>query len=109
MAKSFKNLRDKMSPESQAAAKAKADMLLAEMPLSELRQARKLSQAQLAERMHVNQAAISKMERRTDMYVSTLREAIQAMGGELEIQAKFREGSVSIKQFHDLNDAATPA
>ena len=49
MAKSFKNLRDKMSPESQAAAKAKADMLLAEMPLSELRQARKLSQAQRSE------------------------------------------------------------
>ncbi|MBD2859087.1 XRE family transcriptional regulator [Spongiibacter sp. KMU-158] len=102
MAKSFKHLRDKMPLDSQAAASNKAKALMAEMPLSELRLARKLSQAQLAEKMHVNQAAISKMERRTDMYVSTLREAIKAMGGELEIQAKFPDGSVSITQFHDI-------
>lgn len=98
-----------MPPKSQAAAKAKAEAMLEEMPLSELRQARKLSQVQLAEKMHVNQAAISKMERRADMYVSTLREAIQAMGGELEIRANFPEGSVSIKQFHEINDTKNPA
>lgn len=103
MAKSFKSLRAGMSPDAQKAAHAKAAVMLSEMPLSELRQARKLSQVQLAEQMHVNQAAISKMERRTDMYVSTLRDAVKAMGGELEIVARFPEGTVTINQFREIS------
>jgi hypothetical protein len=42
------------------------------------------------------------MERRTDMYVSTLRSFVQAMGGELEIRAVFPEGTVRIDQFAKL-------
>ena len=51
--------------------------------------------------LHVNQAAISKLERRTDMYVSTLRKYIEAMGGELEIRAVFGDGVVRINQFEE--------
>jgi len=69
------------------------------MPLHELRQAQALSQDALAKTLHVNQAAISKMERRTDMYISTLRNYIRAMGGELEIIATFPEGQVKIENF----------
>lgn len=65
------------------------EMIAEEYSLRELRAARDRSQQQIAERLGVNQAAVSKLERRTDMYVSSLREYIKAMGGELEIVARF--------------------
>lgn len=77
--------------------------MLAEMPLHELRQARRLSQETLAEALHIGQASVSKMERRTDMYVSTLRGIIRAMGGELEIIARFPDGVYRIGQFGGLD------
>lgn len=80
---------------------------LAEMPLHELRQAKALSQVKLAESLHVNQAAISKMEHRTDMYISTLREYIRAMGGDLEIVANFPDGSVKISNFTAIGTKIT--
>lgn len=72
------------------------------MPLQELREARKLSQKVIAELLNVQQPAIAKMEKRTDMYVSTLRSHIEAMGGELEIIAKFPEGAVRITNFTEM-------
>jgi transcriptional regulator with XRE-family HTH domain len=59
------------------------------MSLNELRAARKMTQEKLAENLHVKQSVVSELERRADMYVSTLREFIAAMGGELEITARF--------------------
>ena len=102
MAKKFAELRAKMAPESQTRVEAKAQELLAEMPLNELRQARGLSQKVLAEVLHVQQPSIAKMERRTDMYISTLRSHIEAMGGQLEVIARFPDGSVKISNFSDL-------
>lgn len=99
MAKPYKRLRDKMTPTAREAAANKTQQMLAEMPLQELRQARNLSQEQLARVMHVQQAAISKLERRTDMYISTMRGFIKAMGGELKIIAHFPDGDVQIEQF----------
>ena len=104
MAKSFKTLREKMSPEARERSRRKAEKLIEEMPLNELRAARKLTQEKLAENLNVKQAAVSKLERRTDMYVSTLREFISAMGGELEITARFPDGSVRINQFEEDED-----
>lgn len=72
------------------------------MPLQELRHARNLSQEQLARTLSVKQAAVSKIEKRTDMYVSTLRNFIKAMGGDLEIIAKFPDGAVQISQFEEI-------
>ena len=106
MAKSFKTLRAKMSPASRARADAKAEQLLTEMPLYELRSARQMTQEKLAKELNVKQSAVSKLERRADMYVSTLREFVRAMGGELEITARFPEGAVRINQFEDENKAA---
>lgn len=99
MAKKFSELQARMSPESRAAADQLYQEHLEQMPLHELRQAKALSQATLAKTLHVNQAAISKMERRTDMYISTLRNYIRAMGGELEIVATFPDGQVKIENF----------
>ena len=102
MGKNFEELRAKMSPKARTLADKKAQDMLAEMPLNELRQARGLSQRKLAEALHIQQPAIAKMEKRTDMYISTLRSHIEAMGGKLEILAKFPDGSVQINNFSDL-------
>ena len=106
MAKKFSELRSRMSPTSQARSEAKAQAMLAEMPLNELRQARGLSQKMLAEVLHVQQPAIAKLEKRTDMYLSTLRSHVEAMGGKLEVIARFPDGAVKIGNFSDLGDAA---
>src|ERR1043166_9546594 len=102
MARNFKDLEDAMPPESRARAHALAQKLMAEMPLHELRQARRMSQEALAKTLGAKQASISKLERRTDMYVSSLREYVAAMGGELEIIARCPDGVVRINQFEDL-------
>ena len=102
MAKPYKELRAKMSAGAQKRTEARATVLMQEMPLYELRQARQLSQEQLARELHVGQGNVSKIERRTDVYISTLRSYVEAMGGELEITAKFPQGAVKIKQFETL-------
>lgn len=106
MTKKFSELRARMSPESRARSEAKAGVMLAEMPLHELRQARGLSQKMLAEVLHVQQPSIAKIEKRTDMYLSTLRSHIEAMGGELEVIARFPDGVVKISNFSDIGDSA---
>jgi transcriptional regulator with XRE-family HTH domain len=102
MAKKFSEIKHKMSAEQVKRAKEKTRAILADMALDELREARRLTQVQLAEIFHVGQPAIAKMEKRTDMYLSTLRGIIQAMGGELEIRAVFPDGDVRITQFKEL-------
>jgi len=102
MAKNFKNLRDKMSPALRERARELAKKYRAEMALDELREARDMTQQHLAKILGVNQAAVSKMERRTDMYISTLQDFVRAMGGQLVITALFPEGEVQIDQFENL-------
>jgi DNA-binding XRE family transcriptional regulator len=101
---SFENLRGAMTPKQQANAAAKAAALREEMSLTELRQARLLTQETLGETLHVGQAAIAKMEKRADMYVSNLRRFIEAMGGELHIVAHFPEGAVQISNFAAIGE-----
>ena len=81
-----------MDPERRERIRKRTEEFLAELPLQELRQARALSQQELAEVLGLNQATVSKLERRTDMYLSSLRRFVEAMGGELEISASFRHG-----------------
>ena len=103
MRKSFSKLRKKMSPSAQKSAAAKTKNMLREMPLQELRLALQMSQEHLAKLLATKQANVSRMERRTDMYISTLRSYIEAMGGELDIIARFPDGEVHINQFEDIN------
>ena len=102
----WSDLRAEAQPETRERAARKTEEMLREMPLHELRQARQLSQETLAQVLGTNQAGVSKMERRTDMYVSTLRRYLRAMGGDLEITARFPDGSVRINQFEDLGPPA---
>ena len=99
MAKKFRDLVAQMPEERQARIAAKTRQLINEMPLQELRRALDLTQQQVAASLGINQVAVSKMEGQTDMYVSTLRRFVEAMGGELRIVARFPEGNVEISQF----------
>lgn len=102
----FSELRARMSAERQERNRAATQAMLAEMPLAELRQARQMTQVTLAELLETSQPEVSKIERRTDVYVSTLRRYVEAMGGKLEIVARFPDGTVRINQFHDLAESA---
>lgn len=88
-----------MSPRSRELSEQIAADLQKEIKLTELRGALGVSQEELAQIMKKKQAAISRFERRSDMHVSTLREFISALGGKLELIAKFPEGSYHIEQF----------
>lgn len=105
MSKPFNELITKMSPTAQQKIKGKSDAFLVQMPLQELRQARDLSQVRLAEILNTKQANVSRIERRADMYISTLRSYIRAMGGDLNIVAQFPEGDVQIDQFTSIEDS----
>jgi len=106
MARKFSELREKMSHESRARVHQKAEIYKKEMALDELREALNLTQEHLAKTLHVKQSSISKMERRADMYVSTLESMIRAMGGALIIEAVFPDhGRVQITQFRKLRKA----
>ena len=106
MPKNFKTLREKMPPQARERSRSLAAKYQSEMALDELREARDMTQVHLAKILGVNQAAVSKLERRTDMYVSTLQDFVKAMGGELKITARFPEGTVEIRQFEDVKKAA---
>lgn len=100
--KRFRDLLGDMSPEDLKEIDEMARELRAEMPLHELRRARHFTQVQIASSTGKSQAEISQMEHRTDVYLSTLRTYIEAMGGELSIVAEFPEGAYRINQFERL-------
>lgn len=100
----FKNLRARMAPERQARVAARTQELLAGMTLQDLRKVRELTQEKLAEDLGVTQPTLSKLERRTDMYVSTLRKVLETMGAELVIVARFPDQDVAITQFEDMGE-----
>ena len=105
--KKFRDLAERtMEPEAIARSKARVQAMIAAMPLQELRRARELSQAQLARALETTQPEVSKIESRADMYVSTLRSYIEAMGGKLEIVASFPDGDVRINQFQEVGTTA---
>jgi len=106
MAHKWRDIRRTLSPEAEARIQQSVEEAAAVMTLHQLREAQSLTQVSLANILGVNQGSVSKMEKRTDMYVSTLRSYIQAMGGQLQIKAIFPEGEVEIGQFRDL---AAPA
>jgi DNA-binding XRE family transcriptional regulator len=99
----FKELTKGFSPERKARVAARVTQLKGDMALHELRQARERSQEDLARELNVGQPAVAKLERRADMYVSNLRRYVEALGGSLEITARFPEGSVNITNFGELD------
>lgn len=97
-----------MSPEAIARSDKRYRKMLTKMPLHELRRARGMSQETLAKELHIKQPNVAKLEKRTDIYVSTLRAAIEAMGGTLDIVACFPDGAVKITNFSSIADEKAP-
>lgn len=107
---SFSDLRKTISPARRARNAAAAQDMLREMALGALRKARAKTQLDLARALHVGQSAVAKLENRADMYVSNLRRYVEALGGTLEITARFPDAAVTITNFAQLAepDAGAP-
>lgn len=102
MARNFKKLRDKMSASAKAESDTEYRRLVEEMSLHQLRKAREMTQGRIAEELRIGQGDVSRIERRADMYVSTLAGFLHAVGADLEIHAVFPDGRVvKITQFSD--------
>ncbi len=104
MAQRWREIRKQRSPEREARIKEQVarEMNRIEASLAQLRHARELTQVQLAQALNVPQSTISKMEHRADVYLSTLRSYIEAMGGNLEIRAVFPDMEIVVTQFQQL-------
>lgn len=102
MAKSFRKLVDNMPAERRAKIDELTQELLSNIPLKEVQRARELTQQQVASTLHLNQEEVAKIEAETDLYLSTFKRFIEAMGGELEMIAHFPHGNVPIHDFQHL-------
>jgi DNA-binding XRE family transcriptional regulator len=105
MARNFKQLQEKMDPAARIDNAWRVRDELQRMALDELRSAKKLTQADMAEMLDVPQSSISRIEQRADMYLSTLRNYVHAMGGALQIQAVFPDGgTIVIDRFGEYEE-----
>ncbi|MDD5394101.1 MAG: XRE family transcriptional regulator [Thiothrix sp.] len=93
MAKPLSELLKQVSPEVKAAASAKAVEMLAELTLAELRQQRGKTQVEVAQSMGIQQPNVAQLERRDDIYLSTLRKYVEVLGGRLELTVCFPDGA----------------
>ena len=88
----LERIRKKLSPARRKKVEARAAQLIAEeMTLQELRHARKLTQVRMAKELGISQDGISKLEKRSDLLLSTLRKTVEAMGGSLSLVAEFAD------------------
>ena len=100
------DIKARTKPETRARIEAEARRLSEDLHLAQLRKARGLTQETMAELLGVSQAEVSKMERRTELYVGTLRKFIEAMDGELVIAARFADGVEVPIRLAEQEDAA---
>jgi transcriptional regulator with XRE-family HTH domain len=104
MAHKWREIRKQLSPEREARITRRITDEVERLSLTQLRTARELTQENLAKILNVNQGAVSKLEKRTDMYLSTLRSYLQAMGADLQIKAVFQDHEVVINLFEDIEE-----
>ena len=100
--RNFRELVKAMPASRRQKIAGRVEQTLASMPLDEIRRARQMTQAKLAETLGVNQGEVSKIEHRTDIYLSTLASYVEALGGKLEIRAVFPDREMRITQFEEL-------
>jgi transcriptional regulator with XRE-family HTH domain len=107
----IRQTRSKLTPEERARIDAEVIADVQRMRLPELRKARQLSQATLADLLCMSQGDVSRLERRTDVYVSTIRRYLEAAGGRLRILAEFPDAEpIEITGFSEIDpvNRATP-
>jgi DNA-binding XRE family transcriptional regulator len=106
MTKTLAEMMARFTPEEQAEIQAEADRLIAEeMTLKELRKAYHLTQVEMGKNLGVGQDTICKLEKRTDLLLSTLASYVRALGGNLKLVAEFPDNkTIVIKGLGDLNE-----
>ena len=97
MAIKWNDLKHKSSPEVRANLKREAYAELERIGFHKLRQARQQTQVATAERLNIAQGAVSRLERQSDFLLSTLREYVGALGGQLELRVVFPDGDFVIE------------
>ena len=100
-----------LPPDEQRRIKARAKEILAEeMSLRTLRQAREMTQANLADQLGIKQENVSRIEKRTDLLLSTLTKYVEGIGGKLRIVAEFPDSPpITLAGIQDLDDGLTRA
>lgn len=99
----WSDLKARMSPEARARVDAQVRESIAAMPLADIRKAIGQTQQELAARLGVAQGSVSKVENAADLYLSTLRKYVEALGGELRLTATFPDGrQIDIDRLPDL-------
>jgi hypothetical protein len=105
-------LKDKMkglSVERRRKIKARAAHLIAEeMTLQQLRLARKITQVRMAKELGINQNGVSRLEKRSDLLLSTLRKSVEAMGGSLSLVAEFPDRGPVVLSGIAIDDQPAP-
>lgn len=101
--KSFNLLYERMPPESRAAVERRVQETKLEIQFVKEREIEHLTQEEMDLFLEVKQAAMSQIEKREDMPVGTLRKLINALGGDLELVARFPEGTIVLKGFDKMN------
>src|SRR6202790_1432168 len=90
MAVNVNEIIRKLSPAERKKVESRAAQIMAEeMSLRDLRKARRLTQARVAKTLGITQDSVSRLEKRTDLLLSTLRKTVKAMGGDVRITAEF--------------------
>lgn len=104
MSRNVNDVIRKLSPAQRKKVEARASQLMAEeMTLRQLRQARKYTQKKVAKALHIGQEGVSRIEKRSDLLISTLRSYVKAMGGELSLLVEFPDRSpVVLSGIRDL-------
>ena len=102
MTHNWTEIRKQQSSSAEQAGKKWVAAELARLPLAELRRARSLTQQRMSELLEIDQGAISKLEHRTDMYLSTLRSYVEALGGQLRLTAVFPDSEVPLDRVEDI-------
>jgi len=107
MAKSFDELVMRTtSKQTRERADRRTQELLGELLLAEMRKLTGKSQREVAEMLGIKQPSLSKLESQSDMQISTLRRIVTALGGKLDVIARFPKGAVKIDQFEELSGRA---
>lgn len=100
MSRPFQDLIDELPLDQQERIAELSRVLIAEATLlRELRLEQDVTQEQLAALMGIRQASLSKIEHQDDLLVSTLRRYVEALGGELEVRARFPDRTVTLRRY----------
>jgi DNA-binding XRE family transcriptional regulator len=109
MPRNVNDIINKLGAAQRRKVEARAAQLIAEeMTLRELRRARKITQQKIAKSLNIGQEGVSKIEKRSDLLISTLRKTVEAMGGSLSLVAEFPDRGPVVLSGIAQHDPAKP-